>query len=143
MFAHGNRWLYVLSANQQEPGLPSRHVAGPFKIEPGKPIVARSLESWFPPGMRTRVHTHLGPEAFYVIEGEQCTETLGERGTSSAGESYIVPGGWSPAGSSQRAQRHDLDSNASRAAVNASIGRVARHRLLQGLGAADRHSLLP
>lgn len=93
VLAHGRWWLYVLSANEKEPELPAHHVAGPFRLQPGRPIIARFMESWFPPGMRTRVHSHSGPEAFYVIEGEQCTETPTERRTIAEGESYIVPGG--------------------------------------------------
>jgi quercetin dioxygenase-like cupin family protein len=93
VLAHGRWWLYVLSANQQEPELAPHHVAGPFNIKPGSPVVARFMESWFPPGMRTRVHSHSGPEAFYVIEGEQCTATPAEQRTIVAGQSYIVAGG--------------------------------------------------
>ncbi|PSJ36276.1 hypothetical protein C7I55_26640 [Sphingomonas deserti] len=51
------------------------------------------MESWFTPGMRTRAHSHSGPEAFYVIDGEQCTETPTDRQKIQAGESYIVPKG--------------------------------------------------
>ncbi|PSJ43127.1 cupin domain-containing protein [Allosphingosinicella deserti] len=91
--AHGRWWLYVLSSEKIEPVLPPHHVAGPFRLEPGRSIVARFMESWFPPGMRTRAHAYSGPKAFYVIDGEQCTETPTERHTIRAGESYIVPGG--------------------------------------------------
>jgi quercetin dioxygenase-like cupin family protein len=28
-----------------------------------------------PPGSRSRVHTHAGPEAWYMLAGEQCVET--------------------------------------------------------------------
>lgn len=91
--AHRRWWLYVLSERAAERGLPRHHVAGPLRIDRGRPVVARFMESWFPPGMRTRVHTHAGPEAFYVIDGEQCTETPTERRTIRANESYIVAGG--------------------------------------------------
>jgi quercetin dioxygenase-like cupin family protein len=40
--------------------------------------------------MRTRVHSHPGPEAFYVIDGEQCMETPTQRRKLQAGESFIV-----------------------------------------------------
>lgn len=93
VLAHGRWWLYVLSPNRSERSLPAHHVAGPFNLPSGKPIIARFMESWFPPGMRTRVHSHSGPEAFYVIEGEQCTATPAGRHVIKAGESYIVPGG--------------------------------------------------
>jgi quercetin dioxygenase-like cupin family protein len=91
--AHGRWWVYLLSPDGAERSLPSHHVAGPFHLTPGKPVTARFMESWFPPGMRTRVHSHSGPEAFYVIDGEQCTETPTDRHRIKAGESYIVAGG--------------------------------------------------
>ena len=91
--AHGRWWLYVLSADAREPKLPDHHVVGPFRTKRDGPVVARFMESLFPPGMRTRVHAHSGPEAFYVIDGEQCTETPDDRRRIKAGESYIVPGG--------------------------------------------------
>ncbi|WP_106516102.1 cupin domain-containing protein [Allosphingosinicella deserti] len=91
--AHGRWWLYILSSEKNEAALPPHHVAGPFTMAPGRPIVARFMESWFTPGMRTRAHSHSGPEAFYVIDGEQCTETPTDRQKIQAGESYIVPKG--------------------------------------------------
>lgn len=91
--AHERWWLYVLSPRRIERRLPDHDVAGPFQVAGHGPVVARFMESWFPPGMRTRAHAHSGPEAFYVIEGEQCTETPSERRIIAAGESYIVPGG--------------------------------------------------
>lgn len=91
--AHGAWWLYVMSADAREPGLPAHHVAGPLATAPDRPVTARFMESLFPPGMRTRVHSHSGPEVFFVIDGEQCTETPSERRTIRAGESYVVPGG--------------------------------------------------
>jgi mannose-6-phosphate isomerase-like protein (cupin superfamily) len=51
------------------------------------------MESWFPLGMRTRVHSHSGPEAFYVIEGQQCVETPSEQRIIAPGQSYIVEEG--------------------------------------------------
>jgi quercetin dioxygenase-like cupin family protein len=91
--AHGRWWLYILSPENSDTSLPSHHVAGPFRLAQGKTITARFMESWFTPGMRTRVHSHSGPEAFYVIDGEQCTESPADRTVIKAGESYIVPGG--------------------------------------------------
>ena len=91
--AHGEWWAYVLSPRAHEPALARHHVAGPFAIAAGKPVVARFMESCFTAGMRTRVHAHSGPEAFYVIDGEQCTETPTHRRRIKAGESYIVKSG--------------------------------------------------
>jgi quercetin dioxygenase-like cupin family protein len=35
----------------------------------------------------------LGPEAFYVVEGEQCMETPSEKRLVQAGETYVVERG--------------------------------------------------
>ncbi len=70
-----------------------RGVVGPFNLPAGRPVTARFLESTFPPGMRTRVHSHPGPEAFFVIEGEQCVDTPAGHATIHAWESRIVEGG--------------------------------------------------
>jgi quercetin dioxygenase-like cupin family protein len=91
--AHDRWWLYVLSESRTLPALPRHDVVGPLIVQAGKPTIARFMESWFTPGMRTRVHTHSGPEAFYVIYGQQCTETPGERRRTNSGQSYVVAGG--------------------------------------------------
>jgi quercetin dioxygenase-like cupin family protein len=43
--------------------------------------------------MRSRVHTHPGPEAWVVLEGEQCLETPESKIRGKAGESMMVRGG--------------------------------------------------
>lgn len=91
--AHRRWWVHVLAAEAALPGLPPHPVAGPLAAGGGKPLSARFMESWFPPGMRTRVHAHAGPEVFYVVDGEQCTETPAERRLIRAGEHYTVAGG--------------------------------------------------
>lgn len=89
--AHGRWWLYVLSPDPVEPTLGAgHHVAGPISVPAGARLEARFMESWFPPGMRTRVHQHAGPEVFYLLDGEQCTETPSARHRIRPGESYIV-----------------------------------------------------
>src|SRR4051812_45397177 len=45
-----------------------------------------------PPGPIAGPHTHPGPEAFYVLNGEQCLETPEGKMTTHAGESGIVRG---------------------------------------------------
>lgn len=91
--AHGRWWVYALTRNRTETALPRHHVAGPFELTPGRPVTARFMESWFPPGMRTRVHSHSGPESFYVVDGQQCTETPGEHRLIGAGQGHIVLAG--------------------------------------------------
>jgi hypothetical protein len=60
---------------------------------PVGPAVAHFSEAIFTPGMRTRVHSHPGPEAFYVVAGEQCMETPFDNRKIEPGGTYIVASG--------------------------------------------------
>ena len=88
--SHGKAWLHVLG--DAEPaairGARLQTSIGPIRA----PVRgrARLLESWFPPGMKTRAHSHPGPEVFYVLEGEQCVETRDGISRVAAGEHYIL-----------------------------------------------------
>ena len=90
--AHGRVWLHALGpANLRIEGGTPRADVGPLDVPPhGK---ARLLESWFPPGMKTRAHAHPGPEVFYVVDGEQCVETPEGRRLIQAGEHFTVSAG--------------------------------------------------
>ncbi len=90
---HGRTWLYVLSERDAAiSGGTARAVIGPLTV-PRTPATALFSEAIFPPGMRTRVHSHPGPEAFYVVEGEQCMESPTDRRVIGAGGTYIVASG--------------------------------------------------
>lgn len=92
--AHGRTWLYVMSGRDAAVrGGETWGVVGPLKVPGNGPVTVRFMESLFPPGMRTRVHAHSGPEAFLVVEGEQCVETPGDRRKIPARGSYIVESG--------------------------------------------------
>ena len=91
--AHSRYWLYLLGAAAvPATGGVERAVIGPLTV-PASPAVAHFSEAIFPPGMRTRVHSHPGPEAFYVVEGEQCMETPFDKRKIEAGGTYVVPSG--------------------------------------------------
>jgi quercetin dioxygenase-like cupin family protein len=91
--SHGRTWLHVLGSRRERVrGGHRLAVVGPLRLSAGRPVIARFIESIFSPGMRTRVHAHPGPEAFYVVEGIQCMETPSERRRVPAGSTYIVEG---------------------------------------------------
>ncbi len=91
--AHSRTWLYVLgTATERIEGGTARAVIGPLHPPAGR-LTAHFAESVFPPGMQTRVHSHPGPEAFYVVEGEQCMDGPTAQRRLPAGASYIVEGG--------------------------------------------------
>jgi len=92
--AHSRTWLYVLGGPEETAtgGAEPRAVIGPLTLPDG-PVTAHFSEAVFPPGMQTRVHSHPGPEAFYVVDGEQCMETPSDETVIPAGGTYIVSGG--------------------------------------------------
>lgn len=91
--AHARYWLYVLGdAAEATSGGIERAVIGPL-ASPAGPAVAHFSEAIFPPGMKTRVHSHPGPEAFYIVAGEQCMETPSDKRTIRTGGTYIVQTG--------------------------------------------------
>jgi len=50
-------------------------VIGPMKLPAAKSYVAVLSYAVMRPGDSSRVHTHPGPEGWYVLSGEQCLET--------------------------------------------------------------------
>jgi mannose-6-phosphate isomerase-like protein (cupin superfamily) len=66
---------------------------GPILLKPGAAYTARYMEATFGPGMRTRVHRHSGPEAWFVLTGTQCLETPDGTTVVSGGQGSLVPEG--------------------------------------------------
>jgi mannose-6-phosphate isomerase-like protein (cupin superfamily) len=89
--AFGKVWLYVIAAEQWRPS-GGEHVIrlGPLELRQGWRYTAHYVEAVFPPGMKTTVHRHPGPEASYVIEGAECVETPDGKISSRAGEGAVV-----------------------------------------------------
>jgi quercetin dioxygenase-like cupin family protein len=85
----GHIWLSELgSRNHPSRGGHSIAVAGPLKLLPAKSYDAEIAYSVMQPSDHSRVHTHAGPEAWYVLSGTQCLET--PEGTHSAGVGAIM-----------------------------------------------------
>jgi quercetin dioxygenase-like cupin family protein len=66
---------------------------GPLNLPPAKDYTATLAYAVMSPGQRSRTHTHPGPEAFYVISGEQCVETPAGVKRAKAGEGFSEPAG--------------------------------------------------
>ena len=67
----GKVWLYVIAGKEWRPAAGQRvAVIGPLRVKPAAQYTARYMEAVFPPGMQTAVHTHSGPEAWYILSGE-------------------------------------------------------------------------
>ena len=92
--AHDRAWL-VAVADRQWRVTGGRLVArvGPLTLLSSAPHTASFMEATFTPGMSSRIHTHPGPEAWVVLEGEQCLETPEGVTRGSAGDAMQVRGG--------------------------------------------------
>ena len=87
-------WLYAIAPKEWSLSSGRRTaVVGPLTTRAGTPYIARYMEAVFLPGMRTRVHTHSGPEAWHVLAGAQCLETPDGVILARAGESAVVDAG--------------------------------------------------
>jgi quercetin dioxygenase-like cupin family protein len=94
MEAAGQVWLFTISpAGWQASGGERVAAVGPLKVDKTAQYTAMYMEAVFMPGMQSRVHRHSGPEAWYVLEGEQCLETPSGTIRARAGESAVIPAG--------------------------------------------------
>ena len=68
-------------------------LVGPLEVVPGTAYTARFMRSNLAPGIRTALHRHPGPEAWFLLEGRQCVETPAGSMIVRAGEGVHIPGG--------------------------------------------------
>jgi quercetin dioxygenase-like cupin family protein len=64
---------------------------GPLLLPPAPTYTAIYSYAVMAPGQRSRVHTHPGPEGWYVLAGEQCLETSVGVFRGRVGETGVVP----------------------------------------------------
>jgi quercetin dioxygenase-like cupin family protein len=93
--AFDKTWLLTIAdAGWRSQG--GTHVAeiGPIATTAGLDYMAKFMEATFRPGMKSRIHRHSGPEAWYTLSGETCLETPDGSMTGRAGgPPVIVPYG--------------------------------------------------
>ena len=66
-------------------------VVGPLQLPAAKSYSAVLSYAVMRPGDSSRVHTHPGPEGWYVIAGEQCLETPAGANRVGPGQTMTVP----------------------------------------------------
>ena len=66
-------------------------VVGPLQLPVAKSYSAVLSYAVMRPGDSSRVHTHPGPEGWYVLAGEQCLETPAGASTAGAGQTMTAP----------------------------------------------------
>jgi quercetin dioxygenase-like cupin family protein len=64
---------------------------GPLDLPPAKSYTAVLSYAVMRPGDQSRVHTHPGPEGWYMIVGQQCLETPAGANRAKAGGTMTVP----------------------------------------------------
>ena len=74
--AEGRHWVFTIAPDDGGPWR-GQLVAqiGPLELPRLKAYTIEAAVAVLPPGARSRVHTHAGPEAWYMLVGEQCVET--------------------------------------------------------------------
>lgn len=91
----GRIWLLSIEPATWHPSTGDRAaIVGPLPIDTTTTYTAQYMEAVFRPGMKSAVHRHSGPEAWYTVTGQTCLETpdsmfMGRAG----GEHVIVPHG--------------------------------------------------
>lgn len=92
--ANGTWWLFTIEStvDDHHGGEHVAQVALPQLPAAGKySLLVYSAN--IPPPLTSRVHHHSGPEAFYVVEGEQCLRTEAHAYTMRKGDTLAVPAG--------------------------------------------------
>jgi len=90
----GKVWLLAVADGTWRPtGGKKVSRIGPLPIAHEGNYTAEYMEATFLPGMKSRVHRHPGPEAWYVVSGQQCLEIPGKKIEVHPGEGRFVPEG--------------------------------------------------
>ena len=92
--ARGHGWLYSIEGDtSHHHGGKHYAVMGPIPTQPGRLYSMMAMSAYFLPGQRSTIHTHAGPEAWWVLEGEQCLQTTRSSIRATAGHGAIVAEG--------------------------------------------------
>jgi hypothetical protein len=93
--AFGQSWLMTIADSASRPhGGKQVAIIGPLPIRPRVSYTALYMEASMRPGMKSAIHRHSGPEAWYGLSGETCLETPSGRQIGRVdGRPVIVPGG--------------------------------------------------
>jgi quercetin dioxygenase-like cupin family protein len=90
--AHGSVWLMTVEPRGED-HRGGRHVAwvGPLAVPAAAGLSMRVHSSFLREGTTTPVHSHSGPEIFYIVEGVQCLDTQEKGHRLARDESFILP----------------------------------------------------
>jgi quercetin dioxygenase-like cupin family protein len=93
--AFDKTWLMVIGDTRSRPHVGTLVATiGPLPVTAGVPYSALYMEASMRPGMKSAIHRHSGPEAWYTLSGQTCLETpSGTMVGRAGGPPVIVPGG--------------------------------------------------
>jgi quercetin dioxygenase-like cupin family protein len=93
--AFGSSWLLAVGDAKSAPHDGTLVATiGPLPIAADHSYSALYMEASMRPGMKSAIHRHSGPEAWYTLSGETCLETpSGAMVGRAGGPPVIVPGG--------------------------------------------------
>jgi quercetin dioxygenase-like cupin family protein len=87
----GKIWLFTIAEADWRPPSGERVAkVGPLPIESDTAYTAMYMEAVFQPGMKSVVHRHSGPEAWYTLTGQTCLETPDGVMVDHAGDQNLV-----------------------------------------------------
>ena len=91
----GKVWLLTIAEARWRPSQGTQVAdIGPLPVARGVAYTAQYMEAVLRPGMKSLVHRHSGPEAWYTLAGETCLETpAGTLVGRAGGSPVIVPHG--------------------------------------------------
>lgn len=89
--AHGSVWLMTIEHQTKEHHGGS-HIAsiGPLPLPAADRYTMKVQSTLLNPGSETPVHSHSGPEVWYIVTGEQCLETQQRSYRLIAGQSFVL-----------------------------------------------------
>jgi quercetin dioxygenase-like cupin family protein len=88
----GRAWLSEFGPRDTAPrGGEAIAIVGPLQLPAAKSYAAVLSYAVMRPGDSSRVHTHPGPEGWYVLTGEQCLETPAGANKARDGGTMTVP----------------------------------------------------
>ena len=92
--AHGAYWLATVETDTlRHHGGRHRATIGPIPLQAGTRYSMQVMSAYMLPGQMSTIHTHSGPEVWYVLEGEQCLQTTTGTVKAHAGQGAMVAGG--------------------------------------------------
>jgi quercetin dioxygenase-like cupin family protein len=89
--AHGSVWLMTVEGKTKDHH-GGRHVAliGPLHLPAAEGYTMRVASSLLKQGASTPIHIHSGPEAWFIVVGEQCLETEKSAHRLKAVKSFVL-----------------------------------------------------